>query len=88
MHLKTMANNQLNLALKKSLQHIQNEKKFLKRINEIHNLSKQIDFNNLTYCFKDKSAPKDSIGFKVSLDFYENIKKGSITLKKSRRKTN
>ena len=36
-------------------------------MNETVNVSKQIDFNNLTYCFKDKSGPKNCIGCKVLL---------------------
>ena len=27
-------------------------------MDEIQNLSKQIDFSNLTYCFKGKNSPK------------------------------
>ena len=36
---------------------------------EIQNLSKQINFKNLTYYFKGESGPKDVIGFKGSLAF-------------------
>ena len=54
-----------------------------KRTDEIQNLSKQIDFNNLTYYFKGESAPKNVIGFKGPLDFYKNIKIGHITLEKA-----
>ena len=46
------------------------------------NLSKQIDFNNLTYYFKGESAPKNFIDFKGPLDFYKNIKAGYIKLEK------
>ena len=41
---------------------------------EIQNLSKQIDFNNTIYHFKGECAPKRIIGFKVPLGFYKNIK--------------
>ena len=41
-----------------------------KRTDEIQNLSKQNDFNNLTYYFKDKSTPKNIIGFKGPHGFY------------------
>ena len=40
------------------------EKLANKRIDKIQNLSKQIDFNNLTYYFKGKGAPK-ILKFKV-----------------------
>ena len=58
-----------------------------KRINEKQNVGKQIDFNNLTYYFKGKSAPKTFIGFKGPLGFYKNIKEAYITLKKAEKKT-
>ena len=50
---------------------------------EIHDLSKQIDFNNLTYRYKCNTAPKTFIGFKGPLGFYKNIKEGYITLEKA-----
>ena len=40
---------------------------------EIQDLKKKIDFNNLTYHYKDKTAQKNFIGFKDPLDFYKNI---------------
>ena len=49
------------------------------RIDEIQNLSKQIDFNNLIYSFKGESSPKNFINFKGPLIFYKNIK-GSYTI--------
>ena len=52
-----------------------------KRIDEIKNLSKQIDFNNLNHYFRSKSALKNFIGFKGPLGFYENIKEGYTILK-------
>ena len=51
-----------------------------KRIHEIQNLSKQIDFNNIIYYFKGESAPKNFIGLKGPLAFYKNIKDGYMTL--------
>ena len=54
-----------------------------KRIDEIQNLSKQTDFNNLTCYFKGKSAPK---AFHGPLGFYKNIKEGYITLEKAEEK--
>ena len=42
----------------------------------IQNLSKQIDFNDLIYCYQGKSGPKTSIGFKLALGFYKKIKDG------------
>ena len=42
---------------------------------EIKDLCKQIDFNNLIYCCEGNAAPKTFIGFRVSLGVYESIKK-------------
>ena len=50
---------------------------------EIHGLSKQIDFNNLTYRYKGNTALKTFIGFKGLLGLYKNINKGYITLEKA-----
>ena len=50
---------------------------------EIQDLSKQIDFNNLTYRYKGNTASKTFIGFKGPLGFYRNIQEGYITLEKS-----
>ena len=43
---------------------------------KIQNLSKQINFNNLIYYFKNESGPKIFIGFKGPLHFYKSIKDG------------
>ena len=43
---------------------------------EIQDLRKQIDFNNLIFNYKGKSAPK----IVVPLGFYKNIMEGYITL--------
>ena len=57
-----------------------------KIIDEIQNLSKQIDFNNITYYSKDKRARKFFIGFKVPLGFYEIYKGRLYNTKKCRQK--
>ena len=53
---------------------------------EIRDLSKQINFNNLTYHYKGKTASKNFIAFKGPLGFYKNIKEGYITLEKTEEK--
>ena len=57
-----------------------------KIIDEIQNLSKQIDFNNITYYSKDKRARKFFIGFKVPLGFSEIYKGRLYNTKKCRQK--
>ena len=57
-----------------------------KRIDEIQNLNKQIQFNSLDYYFKGESGPKNSIDFRGSLGLYGNIKKLYNT-RKVRRKS-
>ena len=53
-----------------------------KRIGNIYNLSKQINFNNLTYYFNSKGSSLISfIGFKGPLNLYKNIHNGDITIK-------
>ena len=49
----------------------------------IQNLSKHINFNNLTYYFKHERCPKSFIGFKGPLRFYKNIKDSYATLEKA-----
>ena len=52
-----------------------------RRMEEIQNLSKQIDFNNLGHHYQNKSIPKKYfIGLKGPLRFYKSIKEGNITL--------
>ena len=41
---------------------------------EIQDLSKQIDFNNLTYHYKRKNNPQNFIGFKGPLSFYRSTR--------------
>ena len=53
---------------------------------ELQYLSKQIDFNNLTYKYKGKTASKYFIAFKGLLGFYKNIKEVYITLEKAKEK--
>ena len=50
---------------------------------EIRDLSKQIDFNNLIYHYKSETVPKNVLSFKGLLIFYKNIKEGNITLEKA-----
>ena len=48
------------------------------KMEEIQDLRKQIDFNNLTYQYNSNNVPK-----KAPLSFYRNIKDGYITLQKA-----
>ena len=59
-----------------SLRHIAN-----KRMEEIQDLSKQINVNNLSYHYIDKNDLKKLIGFKGLLNFNRSIKKSNITEK-------
>ena len=53
-------------------------------MSEIKNLSRQIDLNNSTYYFKDKSIiPINFIGFKSPLHLYRDIFDGNIELAKA-----
>ena len=55
-----------------------------KRMSEIKDLSKQIDLNNLTYFFKDKSiSPINVIGFKAPLHLHRDIFNGNTELAKA-----
>ena len=49
---------------------------------ETNKLSQVIDFNNLTYLYKGKSAPKSFIRFKDPLVIYNDIKNARINLQK------
>ena len=54
------------------------------RMSEIKDLSRQIDLNNLTYYFKNKSvSPINFTGFKASLHLYRDIFDGNIELEKA-----
>ena len=53
-------------------------------MSEIKDLSRQIDLNNLTYYFKNKSiSPINFIGFKAPLHLYRDIFISNIELAKS-----
>ena len=87
-HLKSMENNKLNITIKKSLQHIQNKTKFMKilltkEMEEIQDLCKQVDFNDLTYHYKGKNDPNNFVGFKALLNLYRSIKEGNVALEKA-----
>ena len=59
----------------------------IRRMEKTQALRKLIDFNNLSYHFRNESIPKKVlIGFKGSLGFYKNIKEGYITLEKEEEK--
>ena len=65
--------------MKKNIWHFSKQKYIFEEvanehIDEIQNLSKQIDFNNLNYSFKGKSDPKKFIGFKGPLSLYKKWK--------------
>ena len=52
-------------------------------MDKIYNLSKQIDFNNLTCYFKSPDlAPINRISFRGPLNIYENIRNGNISIEK------
>ena len=55
----------------------------MKGMGEIQILSKQIDFNNLIYYFKGKSASRHFLDFRGPLALYRNINNGYITLEKA-----
>ena len=52
------------------------------RMFEINKLSEEIDFNNLTYFYTGKIAPKCFVRFKVPLIIYNDIKNGRVSLQK------
>ena len=47
-----------------------------KKMEDIQDLSKQINFNNLTYRYKGNDNQEAFICFKGPLGFYRNIMKG------------
>ena len=49
---------------------------------EINKLNEEIDFNNLTYYYTSKSAPKYFVYFKGPLIIYNDLKNGRISLQK------
>ena len=50
---------------------------------EIQDLSKQTDFDHLTFRYKGKTAPKNFIAFKGLSGLYKNIKEGYTKLGKA-----
>ena len=59
--------------------------KFLdKRMDKIQDMSNNIDFNNLTYYFKNPNfVPTNFIGFRGSLHIFKKIKNSNIAIKKA-----
>ena len=51
----------------------------------MNKLSEGIDFNNLTYHYTGKSAPKYVFRFKGPLIIYNDIKNGRISLQKEKK---
>ena len=55
-----------------------------KRIGEVYNISKKINFNNLTYHFKgSNTAPINFIDFRGPMHIYNEIKNGNISIEKT-----
>ena len=80
-----MENNCLNIVMKKKVFNTFKTKRFFEELanrtmEEIQDLSRQLDVNKLTYHYQSKSIPKKAfIGFK-------NIKIGHITVEKAEEK--
>ena len=54
-------------------------------MDKINNMSKQIDFNNLTYYFKDRNLTSiNFFGFGGPFNIYENIKNGNISIEQTK----
>ena len=70
--------NEKHLEYKKVFDELSNE-----IIVEIYNISKEIDFSNLTYYFKSPNiAPINFIGFRGPLNIYNKIENDNISIKK------
>ena len=55
-----------------------------KRIGEVYNISKEINFNNLTYHFKgSNTAPINFVDFRGPMHIYNEIKNGNISIEKT-----
>ena len=53
---------------------------------KIYNISKKIDFNNVTYEYKDKGlTPINFVGFRGLLNIYENTKNGNKSIAKEKK---
>ena len=60
------------------------KKKDAERKSKIYNMSKKIDFNKLPYINKNKNlVPINFIRFIGSLNIYENIRSGNISIEKA-----
>ena len=57
-------------------------------IDKIQSLSKQTDFNNLFYYFKNKNGSENHIGFKGQLGCYKNIRDGYTSPEKAEENKN
>ena len=53
---------------------------YINKMAEIRDQCKKIDFNNLTYIFKSKTAPTYFIGFKGPLHIFKSIYSGDTAL--------
>ena len=53
---------------------------YIDRMAEIRSQFKKIDFNNLTYFFKGKTAPISFAGFKGPLHIFKSMYNGNIAL--------
>ena len=79
--LKTIKDNKSNDNEKSSTHKEIFDKLFRERIAEIFNISKEIDFNNVIYYFKDSNLPPiNFIGFRGPLNIYEEIKNRNISI--------
>ena len=59
------------------------------RLNEIQEIRKKIDYNNLTYYFKTSDiSPITFIKFKGPFGFFKETKSGNISLKKTEEEQN
>ena len=58
------------------------------RMKEIQDLSKPVNFSNLTYHYKSKTPSKNFIAFKGRLNFYNTMRESYITLKKHKKNKN
>ena len=53
-------------------------------IGEIYNMSKHIDFNKLTYYFKDQNiSPINFVGFRGRMHIFNNIKNADTSIEKT-----
>ena len=70
--------NERHLKCKEVFNELSNE-----RINEIYSISKEIDFSNLTSCFKCSDiAPIHFFEFKGPMHIYNEIKNGNVWIEK------